>query len=102
MRTIRWAVLSLALLQGAAIAAPVEAMLKSKNCMACHSVDNKIVGPAFKAIAAKYKGDKNAVTLLAGKIQKGSVGVWGPVPMGPNMITGDEAKQLATWILAQK
>jgi len=73
-----------------------------KNCMACHAVDKKLVGPAYKDVAAKYAGQKDAVAKLADKIQKGGVGVWGQVPMPANQVTPDEAKQLATWVLQQK
>ncbi|HSI47436.1 MAG TPA: c-type cytochrome [Ideonella sp.] len=73
-----------------------------KNCMACHAIDKKIVGPAYKDVAAKYAGQKDAVAKLAEKIQKGGSGVWGPVPMPANAVTPDEAKQLATWVLTQK
>lgn len=83
-------------------AAPVDDLLKAKNCMACHTVDKKIVGPAYKEVAAKYKGNKEAATLLATKIQKGGSGVWGAVPMPPNALTAAEAKLLATWVLSQK
>ena len=90
------------LLSAAAFAAPVDDLLKAKNCMACHAVDKKIVGPAYKDVAAKYKGNKDAAALLVTKIQKGGSGVWGAVPMPPNAVTQVEAKQLAEWILAQK
>jgi cytochrome c len=73
-----------------------------KNCLACHAVDKKLVGPSYKEVAAKYKGQKDAVSMLATKIQKGSVGVWGQVPMPANPVTPDEAKQLATWVLSAK
>jgi cytochrome c len=73
-----------------------------KNCLACHAVDKKVVGPAYKEVAAKYAGQKDAVAKLAEKIQKGSVGVWGQVPMPANPVTPDEAKQLATWVLSAK
>jgi len=73
-----------------------------KNCLACHAADKKIVGPAYKDVAAKYAGQKDAVAKLAEKIQKGGSGVWGPVPMPANAVTPDEAKQLATWVMSQK
>lgn len=79
-----------------------EDLAKAKNCLACHSVSNKLVGPAFKDIAAKYKGDKGAVAALAAKIKGGSTGVWGPIPMPPNSISDDESTKLASWVLAQK
>ena len=73
-----------------------------KNCLACHAVDKKVVGPAYKEVAAKYAGQKDAVAKLAEKIQKGGVGVWGQVPMPANPVTPDEAKQLATWVMSLK
>ena len=79
-----------------------EALAKAKNCMACHAVDKKVVGPAYKDVAAKYKGDKTAVATLAAKIKTGGKGVWGEVPMPPNNVTPEEATKLATWVLAQK
>jgi len=79
-----------------------EALAKAKNCMSCHAVDKKLVGPAYKDVAAKYKGDKGAVEALAAKVKAGGKGVWGEIPMPPNNVTPDEAKKLVTWILAQK
>ena len=79
-----------------------EALAKAKNCMACHAVDKKVVGPAYKDVAAKYKGDKAAVATLAAKIKSGGKGVWGEVPMPPNNVTPEEATKLATWVMAQK
>lgn len=79
-----------------------EALAKAKNCMACHQIDKKVVGPAYKEVAAKYKGDKGAVDKLAAKVKTGGSGVWGPTPMPPNNITDDEAKKLVTWVLSQK
>ncbi len=77
-------------------------LAKQKNCLACHATDKKLVGPAYKDVAAKYAGQKDAVAKLAEKIQKGGVGVWGQVPMPANQVTPDEAKQLATWVLTIK
>ena len=79
-----------------------EALAKAKTCMACHAIDKKVVGPAYKDVAAKYKGDKGAVATLAAKIKAGGKGVWGEVPMPPNNVTPEEATKLATWVLAQK
>ena len=77
-------------------------LAKSSGCLNCHMVDKKLVGPALKDIAAKYKADPKAVDYLAGKIQKGSQGVWGPVPMPPNAKVNEaDAKTLAQWILTQ-
>ncbi|MFO1252867.1 MAG: c-type cytochrome, partial [Inhella sp.] len=75
------------------------ALAQKKNCMACHAVDKKVVGPAYKDVAAKYAKDKKAADMLAEKIIKGGKGAWGEVPMPPNQVTADEAKKLATWIL---
>jgi cytochrome c len=79
-----------------------EALAKAKNCMSCHAIDKKLVGPAYKDVAAKYKGDAGAVDKLAAKIKAGGKGVWGEIPMPPNNVTPDEAKKLATWVLSQK
>ncbi|EXF45416.1 cytochrome c-551 [Pseudomonas sp. BAY1663] len=79
-----------------------EALFKSKPCAACHSIDAKLVGPAFKEVAAKYAGQDGAADLLAGHIKNGSQGVWGPIPMPPNPVTEEEAKILAEWVLSQK
>ncbi len=88
------------------VAAPAMADLAlatSKNCMACHAVDKKIVGAAYKEVAAKYKGDKTAVDKLAAKIMKGGSGVWGAIPMPANPQVSDaEAKKLAAWVLSAK
>jgi cytochrome c len=79
------------------------ALATSKNCMACHAVDKKVVGPAYKEVAAKYAGQKDAVDKLAAKIMKGGSGVWGPVPMPANPQVKDaEAKKLAAWVLSLK
>jgi cytochrome c len=72
----------------------------SKNCMACHSVDKKLVGPAYKDIAAKYKGDKAAPGQLSQSILKGSSGKWGPIPMPANSVSEAEASTLAKWVLS--
>ena len=77
-----------------------EALAQSKNCLACHSVANKIVGPAFKDIAAKYKGDGAALAALAGKVKQGGGGVWGAIPMPPNAVSEAEAETLVKWILS--
>lgn len=75
----------------------------AKNCMACHAVDKKLVGPSYKDVAAKYDGQKDAVEKLAVKVMKGGSGVWGPVPMPANaQVSAEEAKKLVAWILAQK
>jgi len=90
---------------GALMAGQVHAsedLAKSKGCLACHAVDKKLVGPGYKEVAAKYKGDKTAADKLAAKIKAGGSGVWGQVPMPPNNVTPDEAKKLAAWVLSIK
>ena len=80
-----------------------QALATSKNCMACHALDKKLVGPSYKDVAAKYAKDKGAVDMLAAKIIKGGSGVWGPVPMPANaQVNEADAKKLATWVLTQK
>ena len=80
-----------------------QALATSKNCMACHAVDKKLVGPSYKDVAAKYAGQKDAVEKLADKIIKGGSGVWGPIPMPPNaQVSEEDAKKLATWVMTQK
>ena len=79
------------------------ALATAKNCTACHAVDKKIVGPAYKDVAAKYAGQKDAADKLAAKIMKGGSGVWGPVPMPANtQVNEAEAKKLAAWVLSLK
>ena len=80
-----------------------QALAQAKNCMSCHAVENKLVGPSYKDVATKYKGDKSAVDKMATKIIKGGAGVWGPVPMPANaQVNEAEAKKLAAWVLGLK
>jgi len=90
------------LIGGQAQAQDAAALAKAKNCMACHAIDKKLVGPAYKDVAAKYKGDAKAPAMLATKIKAGGKGTWGEIPMPPNNVTEAEAKELAAWVLAQK
>jgi cytochrome c len=78
-------------------------LAKAKNCMACHAVASKVVGPAYKDVAAKYAGQKDAEAKLVQKVMKGGSGAWGPVPMPANPQVSDaEAHTLVKWILSQK
>jgi cytochrome c len=90
----------------AAISAPAmadQALATAKNCMACHAADKKLVGPAYKDVAKKYAGDAKAADMLAAKIMKGGVGVWGAIPMPANAQVNDaDAKKLAAWVLSLK
>jgi len=100
----------IALAAGAALAAALcapaladeagEKLLKDKGCTACHANDKKVIGPAYKDVAKKYKGDAGAEAKLAEKVIKGGQGVWGPIPMPPNKVTDAEAKTMVATILA--
>jgi cytochrome c len=80
-----------------------EELAKKHNCLACHSIDKKLVGPAYKDVAAKYRGDKGAEAKLVDKVKKGGVGVWGQIPMPPNASVPDaDVKALVSWILSLK
>ncbi|HEX7645062.1 MAG TPA: c-type cytochrome [Burkholderiaceae bacterium] len=87
----------------AAFAADAADLAKAKGCLACHSVDAKIVGPAYKDVAKKYAGQKDAENQLVQKVLKGTSGTWGQVPMPPNAgVTEAEAHTLVKWVLSQK
>ena len=76
-------------------------LAKDKNCLACHALDKKLVGPSYKDIAAKYKGDKNAQAMLVKKVRDGGVGVFGQIPMPANpQVNEQEAQTLVKWILS--
>lgn len=80
-----------------------EELAKKHNCLVCHQVDKKVVGPSYKDVAAKYANDKAAEAKLSEKVKKGGVGVWGQVPMPPNATVPDaDIKALVKWVLSQK
>jgi cytochrome c len=84
-------------------AAASEALAKKHNCLACHQVDKKVVGPSYKEVAAKYAGDKAAQAKLVDKVKKGGAGVWGQIPMPPNSTVPDaDVQALVKWILSLK
>jgi cytochrome c len=93
-------------LSGALAAVPAtanEELAKKHGCFACHAIDKKLVGPSYKDVAAKYKGDKGAEAKLFEKVKKGGTGVWGTVPMPPNGHVPDaDIKTLVKWVLSQK
>lgn len=102
-RVLLSAALGLGLVVLAAPASADLALATSKNCMSCHAVERKVLGPSFKDVAAKYKDDKGAVDTLANKIMKGGSGVWGPVPMpANNQVSEADARKLAAWVLSTK
>jgi len=86
----------------AAPAIAQDALAQKSGCLACHAVDKKIVGPAYRDVANKYRGDKNAEAKLVEKVLKGSSGVWGDVPMPPNPVSEADAHALVKWVLSQK
>ncbi|MGZ8291068.1 MAG: c-type cytochrome [Telluria sp.] len=78
-------------------------LIRAKNCISCHTVANKMVGPAYKDIAARYTGRKDAEDKLTAKVMKGGSGSWGATPMPANpQVTEAEARTLVKWVLAQK
>jgi cytochrome c len=80
-----------------------EELAKKHNCLACHAVDKKLVGPSYKDVAAKYRNDPGAEAKLFDKVKKGGQGVWGQVPMPPNSQVPDaDIKSLVKWVLSQK
>lgn len=104
MNKATWVSMAIAL--SASIATPAiadQALASAKNCMSCHTVAKKLVGPSYKEVAAKYAGQADAVDKLAAKIIKGGSGVYGPVPMPANtQVNEAEAKKLAAWVLSLK
>lgn len=80
-----------------------EALAKANNCMACHAVDKKLVGPAYKDVAKKHGNDVSKADMLAAKIIKGGSGVYGAIPMPANTkVSEADAKKLAIWVLSLK
>lgn len=105
MKTLMMTAASAALLVMSGVASADDGLaLAQKNaCMSCHSVDKKIVGPAYKDVAKKYAGDKGAAAKLAAKVKAGGSGVWGTVPMPPNpQVKGEDLNKIIAWILSQK
>ena len=98
--------IALAALAAALAAAPAwadEALAAKSGCLACHAVDKKVVGPSYKEVAAKYRGDKTAAAKLEKKVKEGGVGVWGQIPMPPNTQVNDaDIKKLVAWVLSLK
>ncbi|HUW25950.1 MAG TPA: c-type cytochrome [Gallionella sp.] len=88
------------LVAGSALAADMPASAKKNNCVSCHAIDKKVVGPAWADVAKKYKGDAGAAAHLDTVIAKGGKGVWGPMPMPPSpKVTAEERKELVDFVL---
>ena len=91
------------LVASVAVADELEDMMKKNGCSACHAEDKKVIGPSYKEVSAKYKGDAGAVARLSEKVKKGGSGVWGPIPMPPNTQVADaDVKKMVELILALK
>ena len=87
----------------AADAKAAEALAQQSGCLACHTVDKKLVGPSYKDIAAKYRTDKGAEANLFKKVKEGGKGAWGDIPMPPNAHVKDQdIKTIVKWILGIK
>ena len=86
----------------AAVDAVKAEQLAKYNCMTCHAVDKKVIGPAYRDVARKYAGDKSALQKLEHKVKQGGSGVWGTVPMPPNNVPEADIKTLVQWVLSLK
>ena len=88
---------------GTAVADELEDMMKKNGCNACHAEDKKVIGPSYKDVANKYRGDASAPAKLVEKVKKGGANVWGPVPMPPNPnVKDDDVKKMVQLILNLK
>ncbi len=99
---IRKTLIVAAALAFSATAHASEELAQKGGCTGCHKVDAKMVGPAYKDVAAKYKGQKDAAAKLTDHVRKGSTGVWGTIPMPPSpeaKISNDDLKKVIDWVL---
>jgi len=103
MKIAAFGIAAAGLLLGTPVLADGQALATKYACMACHQVDKKVVGPALKEVAAKYKGDKTAEAKMIKKVKEGGSGVWGTIPMPPNAQVPDaDIKAIVQWVLAIK
>ena len=94
-------VIAAVLALSAGIASADQSLAQKTGCMSCHQIEKKVVGPAYRDVAKKYKGDAKALEHLVGVIKKGGKGVWGTIPMPPHpQVSEENARKLATWILS--
>ncbi len=102
MKAVLLAVFTTGSLLIAGQASADQALATKSGCLACHGVDKKVLGPAFKDVAAKYKGDKGAEAKMIAKVKAGGSGVWGPIPMPANspQVKDKDIKSIVKWILA--
>lgn len=103
MNKLMIAAASAALMVMSGVASADQALAQKNACMSCHGVDKKIVGPAFKEVAAKYKGDSGAQARLVAKVKAGGKGVWGQVPMPPSpQVKDEDLNKIVSWVLSLK
>lgn len=103
MKKLMMTVVPAALLLMSGAASADQALAQKSACMSCHGVDKKIVGPAFKEVAAKYAGDAGAQARLVEKVRTGGKGVWGPIPMPPSpQVKTEDAEKIIAWVLSLK
>lgn len=109
MKTLMMTVASAALLGMSGVASAndhgddAQTLAKNSACMSCHGVDKKIVGPAYKEVAKKYAGDKEAKDKLVAKVRTGGKGVWGQIPMPPNpQVKKEDVEKIIDWVLSLK
>lgn len=102
MKALMIAVAAAGTLMLAGQASANQALAQKSGCMACHSVDKKVLGPAYKDVAAKYKGQADAEAKMVDKVKKGGSGVWGPIPMPANspQVKDEDIKAIVKWILS--
>lgn len=103
MKALMMAVCAAGSLMVAGQASADLALAQKNGCMVCHGVDKKVMGPSYKDVAAKYKGQADAEAKLVDKVKKGGSGVWGPMPMPANSprVSDADIKTLVKWVLAQ-
>lgn len=90
------------LITGSVMAVEMSPLAKKHGCIACHTVDRKLVGPAYLDVAKKYQGDQGAFAKLEAKVAMGGAGVWGTMPMPPNApkVPAADIKELVRWIMS--
>lgn len=80
-----------------------EKLAQANGCMTCHQIDKKILGPSYKDVAAKYRGNAGAEAAMVKKVKEGGKGAWGEMAMPPNAHVKDaDIQVIVKWILAQK
>jgi cytochrome c len=85
------------------VASASEQLMEQSGCLSCHRVDQKLIGPAYKDVAARYRGHPEVIDTLMQKVREGGEGVWGDIPMAPNSVekvSDDNLKQIIEWILS--